>query len=79
MTINPRIAPDIPKIHQLDRRETIVAVARELARHDGYALAHTLFEWTRLPVRDRNEADINPRSIWYIRKAIACYAIIKGR
>lgn len=79
MTINPRIAPDIPKIHQIDRRETIVAVARELARHDGCTFSLVAFNWLRLPSHARNAADINPRSVWYVRRAIACYAIIKGR
>jgi hypothetical protein len=79
MTIDTRVAPDIPKIHQTDRRETIAAVARELARQDGYVFRLTSFGWLRLPAHARIAADIHPRSVWYVRRAIACYAIIKGR
>jgi hypothetical protein len=34
---------------------------------------------TDITIDTRVAADVNPRSVWYVRRAIACYAIIKGR
>jgi hypothetical protein len=78
-TIDPRVAPDIPKINRTERRDTIIAVARELARFDGYIFTFVAFDWLRFPPHGRNAADINPRSIAYARRAIVAYGIIKGR
>ena len=68
---------DLPKINKQNRRDTIVAVAQELARMDGYVFTNRAFEWLRQHPEDRE--GINPRSVWYVRKALAVYKIIKNQ
>jgi hypothetical protein len=72
-----RHASDIPRIHRLSTRNQIINVAIELARHDGYNLSPVAFDWLKQEPRQRDPQTIDPRSTWYVRRAIAVIKILK--
>lgn len=73
-----RLASDIPKIHRITTRNQAIDVAIELARHDGYALKPIAFDWLKMDPHWRDPGTLNPRSVWYIRRAIAVIKILKN-
>jgi hypothetical protein len=73
-----RQASDIPRIHRHSTRKQTIDVAIELARHDGFNLRPALFDWLKQEPEDRELKNLNPRSVWYVRRSIAVIKILKN-